>query len=300
METEVKRLVYHHTPIQQIHSPLLEHHGVELLIKREDQNHLSVSGNKWWKLKYNLEEAVRQGHKTVLTFGGAYSNHIYATAAAAAEIGLHSIGIIRGDEILPRNPTLEFAHQQGMILHFVSREDYKNKISPAFVNRLNETFGEFYSIPEGGTNDLAVKGCSEFAQTLAPISFDYLCLPVGTGGTMAGIVAGLSGRNIIGFSVLKDGAFLSKEVADLAPDRATTKWQINLDYHFGGYAKTTPALINFIRTFEQQYGIPLDQVYTGKMMYGIFDLMEKGFFKKGATILVLHTGGLQGRSSLLD
>ena len=271
---------------------------MRILIKREDLNHEYASGNKWWKLKYNLEEATRIGHDTLLTFGGAYSNHIYATAAAAKELGLKSIGIIRGENTLPLNHTLAFAESCGMTLHFVSREKYRNKTTDDFIQQLQNKFGDFYLIPEGGTNELAVKGVAEFGTALInEVDFDYLCLPVGTGGTMAGIVKALAGRKkIVGFSVLKGGGFLSAEVKKWTAD-SFSNWNIEQDYHFGGYAKTTNELIKFISEFEKQHQLPLDQVYTAKMMFGILDLIQKGYFKRGSTILALHTGGLQGRSS---
>ena len=292
------RLTYNPTPIIELKSVVLAESGVRILIKREDLNHEYASGNKWWKLKYNLEEATRIGHDTLLTFGGAYSNHIYATAAAAKELGLKSIGIIRGENTLPLNHTLAFAESCGMTLHFVSREKYRNKTADDFIQQLQNKFGDFYLIPEGGTNGLAVKGVAEFGTALInEVDFDYLCLPVGTGGTMAGIVKALAGRKkIVGFSVLKGGGFLSAEVKKWTAD-SFSNWNIEQDYHFGGYAKTTNELIKFISEFEKQHQLPLDQVYTAKMMFGILDLIQKGYFKRGSTILALHTGGLQGRNS---
>lgn len=286
-------LRYAPTPVQEIFDSVLDHAGVRLLIKREDLNHPLVSGNKWWKLKYNLAEARTQNKKTLLTFGGAYSNHIYATAAAAAELGFKSIGIIRGEETLPLNSTLSFAKQQGMSLHYVSRELYRTKTSAQFMDALEQQFGDFYLIPEGGTNILAVKGATEFAQTLNT-DFDYVCCPVGTGGTLAGLINGLPGKKVIGFSVLKGGEFLTEEIQALTSVKGN--WNVVSDYNFGGYAKTNSALEQFIRTFEANHAIPLDQVYTGKMMAGIYDLIQKGHFVKGNTILAIHTGGLQGKS----
>jgi len=284
---------YHKTDIQEIKSQNFEQSGVKLVIKREDQNHPFVSGNKWWKLKYNLEEALKNGNKTLLTFGGAYSNHIYATAAAAHELGIHSIGIIRGEETLPLNPTLSFAKASGMQLHYISREEYRTKTEPSFIEQLHNQFGDFYLIPEGGTNELAVKGCAEFANQLnTEVDFDYFCLPVGTGGTMAGIIEGLDeSKKIIGFPVLKGATFLEDEIT-----KYTSKhnWQLMYDYHFGGYAKVTKELTEFIDQFEKQFNIPLDPIYTAKMMFGIMDLIKKKFFIPGSTILAIHTGGLQG------
>ena len=293
-----RQLLYTPTPIIELKSAVRAESGVRILIKREDLNHVYASGNKWWKLKYNLVEAQKLGKKSLLTFGGAYSNHIYATAAAAKEIGLKSIGIIRGEEVQPLNHTLSFAESCGMKLHFVSREEYRNKTTDDFIQQLQNKFGDFYLIPEGGTNELAVKGVAEFGSALInEVDFDFLCLPVGTGGTMAGIVKALAGRKkILGFSVLKGAGFLNHEVKKWVGS-SFDNWSIVEDYHFGGYAKTTDELIKFISEFEKQHQLPLDQVYTAKMMFGVFDLIKKGFFKSGSTILVLHTGGLQGRSS---
>jgi 1-aminocyclopropane-1-carboxylate deaminase len=288
-------IIYLETGIKELKSQIFEQNGLRVILKPEYLNHPYVSGNKWWKLKYNLEEANRQGHTTLLTFGGAYSNHIYATAAAAKEAGFKSIGIIRGEEVRSLNHTLAFAESCEMKLHFVSRDEYRNKTDEAFIQKLHNQLGDFYLIPEGGTNELAVKGCAEFARQLNDeVNFDYLCLPVGTGGTMAGMIDGFdSSKQILGFPVLKGGEFLEKEIK-----RFTAKeenWQLIHDYHFGGYAKTTNEVLNFMHDFEKQHQLPLDQVYTAKMMFGIFDLVQNEFFKKGTTILVLHTGGLQGR-----
>ncbi len=289
-----RQLLYIATPIIELKTPVFAESGLRMLVKREDLNHVNVSGNKWWKLKYNLEEATRTGHSTLLTFGGAYSNHIYATAAAARELGLNSFGIIRGEETLPLNPTLTFARECGMQLQYVSREDYRKKNETTFIQELKDRFGIFYLIPEGGTNALAIKGCAEFARQLNDeVNFDYLCLPVGTGGTMAGMIEGFdSSKRILGFQVLKGGEFLEKEIKTFTAKEGN--WQLIQDYHFGGYAKSTVELEKFKTEFEKEFNLPLDLIYTSKMMFGVFDLVKKDFFKKGSTILILHTGGLQG------
>ena len=291
-------LPYSETPIQLIQSDFLAKARIKLLVKREDLNHPFVGGNKWWKLKYNLEEARRTSCQMLLTFGGAYSNHIYAAAAAAKACGVESIGIIRGEERLPLNSTLAFAAGQGMQLHYVSREAYRKKAEPEFIENLKKKFGDFYLIPEGGTNGWAIKGCAEWAQQLREIKFDCLCLPVGTGGTIAGLVSGLGGRNVIGFAALKNADFLSDEVRSLVLDytgKEFPNWRIETQYHFGGYAKSNKELQDFIQSFEQENGIALDQVYTGKMMFGILDSIRQNKFDRETTILALHTGGLQGR-----
>jgi len=290
---------YSETPLIKLKSTLeTEAKKISLFVKREDLNHEFVSGNKWWKLKDNLLEAQKLGHDTLLTFGGAFSNHIYATAAAAKELGMKSIGIIRGEETLPLNETLAFAKSCGMLLHYVSREDYKKKTEESFIEKLKEEFGNFYLIPEGGTNFLAVKSCAEFArEKLSTIDFDYLCLPVGTGGTMAGIICGLQGKKkIIGFSVLKNGEFLNDEVKKLVNDfsgKELFNWHIETNYHFRGYAKHTKELEDFISQMKQQHNLPLEFVYSAKMVFGVFDLISKNYFPEGSKILMLHTGGLR-------
>ncbi|MDQ2657694.1 MAG: pyridoxal-phosphate dependent enzyme [Bacteroidota bacterium] len=290
-------LSYSETPTAEISDASLREAGVKLLLKREDLNHSLVSGNKWWKLKYNLREAVRQGHNTLLTFGGAYSNHIYATAAAARESNFKSIGIIRGERTLPLNPTLQFALDQGMQFHYVSRGSYREKETPAFQKKLRDQFGDFYLIPEGGTNELALKGCEEFGSMLNSMAADYICLPVGTGGTMAGIVKSISpGTTVLGFAVLKDAGSLEPKIRMLIGGSVDAKWKVVTDYAYGGYAKRSDVVTKFTRTFLERTNVPLDFVYTGKMMCAIFDMIGKGFFQKGATILAIHTGGMQGHS----
>lgn len=286
---------YSKTPIQELKCQLFEQQEIRVLVKREDLNHPFVSGNKWWKLKYNLEDALSQGHDTLLTFGGAYSNHIFATAAAGRELGLKTIGIIRGEEVLPLNHTLSFAKSCGMKLHYISREAYRKKTELDFIDQLHDQFGTIYLIPEGGTNELAVKGCAEFATQLKnEIDFDYLCLSIGTGGTMAGMIEGLeASKRIIGFSSLKGGAFLEEEIKKITLP-GNTNWSINTDYHFGGYGKASSELKSFIDHTKANYQLSLDIVYTSKMFFGVVDLITKGYFKRGSTVLVLHTGGMQG------
>lgn len=291
--------LYQEPFIQEITEDWMLDKGLRLFIKREDLIHPTVSGNKWRKLKYNLEEAKKQGKSTLLTFGGAYSNHIYATAAAAKEEGFKSIGVIRGEELAnkPLNKTLTFAKERGMEFYFVDRSAYRQKHTEEFIAELTQKFGSFYLIPEGGTNDLAIKGAMEILNEQTK-PFDIICLPVGTGGTISGVItASSSHQQIIGFSVLK-GDFLQKEVDELLVQysgQPYSNYQIETTYHFGGYAKITEELKSFIIDFEQKHQIPLDQVYTGKMMFGIFDKMKRGVFSKGTTILAVHTGGLQGK-----
>lgn len=287
-------------PIEKISNEMTLTHRVELFLKREDLLHPYISGNKLRKLKYNLIRAKEEGKDTLLTFGGAYSNHIFAVAAAGKEYGFYTIGIIRGEAYQPLNPTLQFAVDQGMHLHYLSREKYRTKYSPEVLHELQKLFGNFYLVPEGGTNMLALPGCAEIWEDLQE-TYDFICTPVGTGGTLAGLVSQASkGSKILGFPVLKGGEYLLTEIEDLLrkdgtdPVQMQSQWQLIADYHFGGYAKFNQELIDFINQFKKEYNIPLDPIYTGKMMYGIFDLMSQGFFQPGSKILALHTGGLQG------
>lgn len=275
------------------HISLPTEFGVELYIKREDKIHPHISGNKYRKLKYNLIEAEKLGFKTLLTFGGAYSNHITAVASVGAEFGFKTIGVIRGEELTDKikdNPTLTFAQSCGMQFKFVSRSDYREKASKDFINSLKEEFGTFYLIPEGGTNTLAIKGCEEIL-TKTDKNFDYVCCAVGTGGTISGLIKSSNqNQKILGFPALK-GAFFQQDISKFVNQN---NWEIIVDYHFGGYAKINTELVTFINQFKKEHHIPLDPVYTGKMMYGIIDMITKNKFPKGSKILAIHTGGLQG------
>lgn len=272
----------------------LEFPDVSLSIKREDLIHPYVSGNKFRKLKYNLLEAKRQNCTQLLTFGGAFSNHIAAVAFAGKQAGFKTVGIIRGDELLDQtdqNPTLQFASGCGMTFKFISREEYRFKNETAFIERLQEEFGGFYLIPEGGTNDLAVKGCAEIL-TDEDSDFDFICCAVGTGGTISGLInSAAPHQKILGFPALK-GDFLKKEICKFATEAAN--WDLITDYHFGGYGKINDELVQFMNQFFRQNQILLDPVYTGKMIFGVIDLIRKGYFPKGAKILAIHTGGIQG------
>ncbi len=282
--------------LQQLTHSLLEEKSVQVVVFRLDQVHSEVSGNKFFKLKYNLEEAKRQEKSVILTFGGAFSNHIYATSSAAHLYGFQSIGIIRGEDADLNNPTLAHAAKMGMQLHFVDRESYRKKNSPAFLQSLKDKFGDFYLIPEGGTNELAIQGTKEI---LSRVDFDFThtCISIGTGGTFTGLAASIkSHQKLIGFSSLK-GEFIHQEIAYL---RETNKIQpkglpeIKTEYHFGGYGKHKPELIDFMGWFYKEFEIPLDFIYTGKMVFGVWDLIGKDHFSRGSRILLIHTGGLQG------
>jgi len=285
-----------HIPSTLLKHPLLDQLKVELEVLCLDQVHPTVSGNKFFKLKYNLEEALKQNHHQVLTFGGAYSNHIYATAAAAKLAGLQSVGIIRGENLDENNPTLRSARDAGMVLKCISRELYRNKIQPGFIDQLRQELGEFYLIPEGGTNALAIQGTTEILSS-SQFNFSHLATPIGTGGTFAGLANSISPQQeLLGFSALK-GEGIQEEMKQLLqthgihPKGSISIWT---QYHHGGYAKWTFELIEFIHWFWESFGIPLDPIYTGKMAFACWDLLQKKYFKPGSSVLLIHTGGLQG------
>jgi 1-aminocyclopropane-1-carboxylate deaminase len=298
---EYDSIINTNTPLTKIDDPLINEIGIELFIKREDLNHPQLSGNKWYKLKYNLIEARKSGYNTMLTFGGAYSNHIYATAAAGKLFGFKTIGIIRGEEHLPLNPTLSFAKECGMDIHYMDRTTYRKKDTTIVIESLKEKFGMFYLLPEGGTNELAVKGCCEIPENI-DADFDYICCACGTGGTMAGLISGLKEKkNVMGFAILKGANFLNNNVKiflNESSNKNYKNWSINLDYHFGGYAKMNYDLINFVKRFIRINKIPIEPIYTGKMLYGIYDLVANRYFRKGEKIVAIHTGGLQGLAGL--
>jgi len=278
---------------QEVDLSILNKKQVSLVVKREDLIHPFISGNKYRKLKYNILDAKQKGLDTILTFGGAYSNHIAATAYAGNLFGIKTIGVIRGGELSQNwmlNPTLSQAHRHGMDFKFISREAYRRKTETSFLELLEKELGPYYLIPEGGTNLLAVRGCEEIL-TPEDKDFNVLCSSVGTGGTLAGIInSSLHYQRIIGFPSLK-GDFLKKDIRNFT---AKENWEINTNYHFGGYAKVSEALIGFINYFKDKTNIPTDPIYTGKLLYGILDLVKNDYFKPGTKILAIHSGGLQG------
>jgi 1-aminocyclopropane-1-carboxylate deaminase/D-cysteine desulfhydrase-like pyridoxal-dependent ACC family enzyme len=287
--------------------PAVSEAGVQLWVKRDDLLRMgpehALCGNKWRKLQYNLQLAKERRLNCLLTFGGAYSNHIAAVAAAGKVYDFQTIGIIRGERVLPLNPTLQLAESCGMQLQFISRTVYRDKTSASFLKKLEREYGAFYLLPEGGTNHLAMKGCEqvvrEVESQLGGLP-DYFFCSVGTGGTLAGMIAASThyeqDTSLIGFSSLK-GDFLKSEVeAHLRPylGKVPENWKINTDFHFGGYARHKAELIDFINDFKTTTGLALDPVYTGKMFYGILNLITAGHFPKGSRLVAVHSGGLQG------
>ena len=267
--------------------------NIEVYIKREDLIHPFVSGNKFRKLKYNLAEAKKQNATTLLTFGGAFSNHIAAVAFAGKSEGFKTIGIIRGDELadkIENNPTLKFASENGMQLEFISREMYRKKTDNTFLNTLKLKYDNFYLIPEGGTNELAVKGCEEIL-TDEDKMFDFVTCSVGTGGTISGIInSTVSNQQVLGFPALK-GGFLQNEIRNFV---ANSNWQLINGFEFDGYGKVTNELIAFMNDFYAETKILLDPIYTAKMVFGVKSLIVNDFFPDNSRILMIHTGGIQG------
>jgi len=290
------------TPVlQDVPDALPQHYGVRLRMLRLDTLHPQISGNKWYKLRLNLITAREQGYKRLLSFGGAYSNHLYALAAAGEVFGFDTVGIIRGELVTPLNSTLAFAQAQGMLLHSVSRSDYRLRNNPAFIKTLQDQFGDCYVIPEGGSNELGMRGCMDI-----PTAFDWdqadvtkrlVTLACGTGATLTGIAASPGSQyRVLGFSALKGGDFLNVDVQsglDALNETAKRPWQIDLLAHGRGYGKTDAELDLFIQDFESRTGIPLDPIYTGKMMRRLYALIATGEIEQGTEIIAIHTGGLR-------
>lgn len=286
-------------PLQQLQDDLFEQKGVEVFIKREDLIHPNISGNKWRKLKYNLIEAKQKGYDTLLTFGGAYSNHIHALSIAGKQLGFKTIGCLRGEEHLPLNCTLAEAAKNEMVFHYLSRTAYREKTSENVIAALREQYGDFYLVPEGGTNESAVKGCTEIVDEFDFIP-DYIFTAIGTGGTIAGLITGMNGEGeVLGVSSLKGGDFLTNDIIGLLP-KQQTNWKVLTAYHFGGYAKTNEELFAFIKQFKLQHQILLDPIYTSKMAFGFYDLLRQNYFSKGSKIVLMHTGGLQGWQGMIQ
>lgn len=301
------------TPMTQLLSPLFEKYQIEVWMKREELNHPMVQGNKLHKLKLNIKEAIRQQKETLLTFGGAYSNHIAATAAAAKEAGLKSIGFIRGEELAlsPDNwsPTLKLARQNGMTLHFISRTKYRQKNRSDTLKKLQYEFPQAYILPEGGSNILAVQGFKSLVsdiETQCP-NWTHLYTAVGTGGTLAGLVSFSKynpNRSILGVASLKNSDYLRPIIAQwilqATEHNPINHWQLLTQYHLGGYAKKTTELLQQITDFKMQFKIDLEPIYTAKMVMAFYNQLQNNLLKPGSKIVLLHTGGLQGNSEKLS
>lgn len=283
------------SPLQKIETSLSQEYGVELWIKRDDLIHSDLSGNKYRKLKYNLRYLKEHGLNEVITFGGAHSNHIAAMAFLCKEMNIQCTGIIRGEQPVQLSPTLKTAQKNGMTLKFVSRSDYKLRNDPNYLKLLQKHNPKAFFLPEGGANQLGVKGCEEIViECQNEFDFDYITVDCGTGATLAGMVRKLKPhQRAIGVQVLKGDDFITPEVEKLNGS-VSSNFEVWTDYHFGGYAKYKSELIDFMRSFFKETGIKLDPVYTGKQFYAVMDQIQKGFFPKGSKIILTHTGGLQG------
>ena len=275
----------------------LQARSIRLGLLRLDLVHPVISGNKWFKLQENIRFARDHQYAAVLTFGGAWSNHLVATAAACAKAGLAATGVVRGfhGEVVSSD-TLEKCTALGMQLHFVSREDYKRKQDPAYLAALSDRFKHPFIIPEGGNNALGMLGARAIAAYI-PEDVTLVATAIGTGTTFCGIRQALAQHiGLLGFPVMKDGDHLRAELAAHIPEHPN--WQLNSNYHWGGFARHKPELLSFMNGFYDRHNIPLDFVYTAKMMQGILDMIEKNEIQEGSHIICIHTGGLQGNSSI--
>ncbi len=281
------------SPLEELFDERLAGAGVRLWLKRDDLVKPDLPGNKWRKLKHNVTAATAQGDHTLLTFGDAYSDHIRATAEAGACFGFRTIGVIADDEHRPLTWSLEYALSRGMRLAYLDRATYWRKTSPDVIAALHRQHGAFYLLPEGGSNELALRGCAELPAEIGQ-DFDVICCPCGTGGTLAGIAMALTPKQTaIGFSVLKDGEFLAGEISRLQRESfgaCSDNWSVEPGFHFGGFAEETPELGEFIAGFEHRHRLRLERVYVAKMMYGIFVMTVRGMFQPGTRIVAVITG----------
>lgn len=281
------------SPIEELRDARISPAGVRVHLKRDDLVNPDIPGNKWRKLKYNVQAAREARKPAILTFGGAYSNHIRATAAAGTYFGFRTIGVIRGEEHLPLNSTLRYAVNHGMQITYVDRARYRQKTDSALIAELRDQFGDFYLIPEGGGNAAGVRGCGEIVDEIT-LPYNVICCSCGTAATLAGISLALpQGRRALGFAALKGAAFLKDDVRRMQNDltgRVAPNWDIVLDYHFGGFAKKKPHLMEFIEDFRERHGILLDRVYEAKMMYGLIDMVRQGRFRPGTEIVAVIAG----------
>ncbi|CAM2973659.1 1-aminocyclopropane-1-carboxylate deaminase/D-cysteine desulfhydrase [Pseudoalteromonas distincta] len=284
--------------IQQIDTTFLKKRKIYLGVKRDDLLHPLISGNKWRKLKYNLAHMQKVKKTELLTFGGAFSNHIHACAAAGKEFNIKTRAIIRGPQLDEDNPTIQFAQQCGMQLHVVNRIEYRQRHDEAYLESLQARFPDAYIIPEGGTNEHALLGCKELVQSLP--EHNYLVCPTGSGGTLAGLIEGSAPTTkVIGVAVLKQADYLNEEIKKLSNKaKNQNNWQLLTEFHGGGYGKFSPELWQFCQEMGRTYNLPLEPIYSGKMMYALWQLIEQDYFAPGSKIIAVHTGGLQGLDGL--
>lgn len=286
-----------------INDPFLSAHSVHLALCRLDLIHAKAPGNKWYKLHANLQHAKALGYHKILTFGGAFSNHIHALALLGHSLGFQTIGIIRGERFEPLNPTLADASHAGMQLHFIDRSSYRLKHSSEFLHQLRERFGDCYVIPEGGANQHAVYGIENLLLALKEQlnGYQYLALACGTGATLAGVLKGAEpDKKILGIAVHKDSQGIVKVVNQLTNNSAFASWHVMDQFHCGGYAKLSNNLVQFMNAWQQQHAIPIEPIYTGKLFYAIYCLIHQGYFPRNTHLMLFHTGGLQGFRGIRD
>ena len=290
--------------LEPIHHPTFIHHKISVQVKRDDQIDKVISGNKWRKLKYNLLHAKAIGAEGIITFGGCFSNHIHACALACQQQQLSAIGIIRGEQDNQNNYTLAWAKHWGMQLSFVDRKTYRLRNQESYLQQLQQQFPDYLIVPEGGSNALALTGMAEvIAELNQQGEFDTLITPVGSGGTLAGLIfADKAQHELLGISVLKQDGYLEQQVNELLPEAAKSyrNWQVMNQFHRGGYAKFNPHDAQRIRSFAKSVGIDFEPVYSGKMILALLDLIEAGYFPAHQRIVLLHTGGLQGLAGMFE
>ena len=291
--------------LQTIHHPLFQQHQLSVQIKRDDLIDPIVSGNKWRKLKYNLRHVKAKGYKGIISFGGAYSNHIHALAYACFQHSINAIGIIRGEDHYAENFTLSQAKKWRMNLHFVDRMTYRQRDNSEYLQYLAKQYPDHFIIPEGGSNALALEGVAEVCAELnQQTQYDTLITPVGSAGTISGLISGDKNQhNILGIAVLKQQGYLETEVKNLlkaSNHHLTGNWQILNNYHDGGYAKFTPENLKILQDFSTKTDVPFEPIYSGKMVLALLDLIRTGYFKPHHRIVLLHTGGLQGLGGLIE
>jgi 1-aminocyclopropane-1-carboxylate deaminase/D-cysteine desulfhydrase-like pyridoxal-dependent ACC family enzyme len=289
------------TPLQAVEWSPLASRNISLFIKRDDLLHPGISGNKFYKLYHHLQQAQMNDTSTIVSFGGAYSNHLHALSICGKLLGLQTVGVIRGEKPKRLSPTLVDAQLAGMQLHFVSREQYRRRHNPEWLKELMLRFAPCMVVPEGGGGLLGAKGCMDIASSInqqLPGGYDAICVACGTGTTLAGLIAAAQPKaSVYGYSALKGEDTLTQEVSTLVGQLGAqqAQWQIFTEYHCGGYAKLPDYLVKFMHIFETETGIQLDPVYTAKLFWGIAQQAEAGFWSEGSTVVAVHTGGLQGR-----
>lgn len=289
--------------VESILHPLFSKHNIIVKIKRDDLIHPIISGNKWRKLLGNVNFAQTEKYQGILSFGGAYSNHIHALAYTCQQHQLKAVGVIRGEQAYRNNFTLSWAEHWGMQLRFVDRKTYRRRTEKQYLQELQQQFPNYFIIPEGGSNQLALSGVAQLVTELKHQSdYDTLMLPVASGGTLAGIISADTQHQLIGIAVLKGADFLTKTIDDLLVNQHLkhNNWRILSEFHRGGYAKFSTEDSERLRAFSLQVGVPFEPIYSGKMVLALLDLIPTNYFPKNHTVMLIHTGGLQSLAGLAE